>query len=112
MDDVVQKEVLYIPQGLKKKREYFDGYGWQEFKITLLATAITVGICIITFLISRNLVLTVFIFLSLPTTTVVFIVKNDSNISVVDQIHFMIRYAREQRVYEYRSMDELEYDYH
>ena len=111
MDDIIEKDMLYIPQGLKKKREYFDGYGKHEFQITLIAAAITIGICFFVYLFSRNLVFMVFTFLALPSTTVLFVIKNDSNISVVDQIRFMVRYAKEQHVYEYRARDELKHDY-
>jgi hypothetical protein len=112
MEDVIEKEMLYIPQGLKKKREYFDGYGWQEFKATLISVVITAVICFLIYIISKNLVITTLTFLSIPSTTVLFVVKNDSNISVIDQIGFMARYVKEQRKYEYRSGDELTYDYH
>ena len=106
MEEEQGKDSLYIPQGLKKKREYFAGYGRYEFTITVIATLITIGICVLIYFITGSLVAAIFILLAVPSTTVLFVVKNESNISVVDQIKFMMDHAREQKKYYYVYQDE------
>lgn len=98
--------LLYIPQGLRYKREYFAGYGSKEFQITIIATILTAVISVVVFMFSSNLVIAVLLFLMIPSTVVVAIVKNDSNISVADQISFMLTYTKEQKRYEYVYQDE------
>jgi hypothetical protein len=107
MDDFKTKETLYIPQGLKKRREYFTGYGKHEFHLTIVATLITVILCVLLYFITHNVIISMFLFMAAPFTTVLFIVKNDSNISVVDQIRYMISYAKEQKHYKYIYQKEL-----
>jgi len=85
MEDNQSKESLYIPQGLKKKMEYFPGYGRAEFVKTIIVTLITAILCVLLFIIMKNAVIAVLTFLIIPSTTVIILIKNDSNISVVDQ---------------------------
>lgn len=102
-----EQESLYMPQGLKNRREFFEGYGKEEFHITILSGIIAaiLGICIC-IINSRLLVVGVLIFLVIPTTTVMAVVKNNCNISVVDQLAFMIEHGREQKEYDYIYLDE------
>jgi Flp pilus assembly protein TadB len=111
MEQTIEKDLLYIPQGLKKKREFFEGYGWYEFGITIFSCFAALFICVVLYLLTQNIVLAVLLFLILPSTTVLMIVRNDSNISVVSQIGFMVRFAREQKKYPYRYRDELAYEF-
>jgi ABC-type transport system involved in cytochrome bd biosynthesis fused ATPase/permease subunit len=109
MEDNQAKESLYIPQGLKKKMEYFSGYGRAEFVKTIIVTLITAILCVLLFIIKVNAVIVVLTFLIIPSTTVIVLTKNDSNISVVDQVKFMVRFQREQKKYKYIYQDELKW---
>lgn len=108
MEENQKKETLYIPQGLKQKREYFDGYGNYELCITIIATLCTAILSYLINKISGNLILAIFLLLAIPSTTVLFVIKNNCNISVVDQIKFMIRFAKSQKKYPYVAKDEWE----
>ena len=107
MEDNQSKESLYIPQGLKKKMEYFPGYGKAEFVKTIIVTLITAILCVLLFVFMGNAVIAVLTFLIIPSTTVIILIKNDSNISVVDQVKLMVRFHREQKKYKYVYQDEL-----
>lgn len=100
------KESLYFPQGLKENREYYDGFGKKELQITGVGTAIGSCIDVIIYLFNNNVLLCVFIFLAIPATIVMCVVKDTSNISVVDQIKFMIRFSRSQKRFRYIYQDE------
>lgn len=104
--DEEQKEGLYIPRGIKTKREYFYGYGKQELMITVISSFIAVGIAILIYILSQNMIIAVFEVLALPSTVILVVVKNDCNISVVDQVTFMLDYARDQKKYYYVYQDE------
>lgn len=106
MEEEQEKESLYLPQGLKKKREFFDGYGQHEFNITIIVTLITIVICALFYMINKNLVAAIFLVLAIPSATVLFVVRNDCNISVVSQVKFMLRHAKEQKKYPYVYQDE------
>lgn len=106
MSDEVSKEGLYIPRGIKAQREYFYGYGKNELVITIISSFIAVGIGILIYLIKQNILAAVFEVLALPTATVIIVVKNDCNISVADQVKFMLDFARDQKQYYYVYQDE------
>ena len=104
-----QKETLYILQGLKTRVEIFDGFGKEElFKtiiITLIAGIIDAGIYILT----QNTVISVVFMLISIAGTVVMLTKDKTNISVVDQIGFMIKFYKSQKKYSYKYMNEWEW---
>lgn len=102
-----QNETLYIPQGIKKEREYFSGYGMHEFKLTLASVLITAIIAISIYLLTKNEILAIFIVLAIPSTTILCVVKDESNVSVADHIRFMIEDSRTQSHYPYVAKDEF-----
>ncbi len=106
MEDQEKKDGLYIPWGIKLEREYFYGYGKKELIITIIFTLLGAGIGIFINLVTGNIIAAVLEVLILPTTTVFCIVKNDCNISVVDQLKFMVDHAKEQKKYYYVQQDE------
>lgn len=109
MEDNQSKEALYIPQGLKKRMEYFSGYGKAEFAKTIIVTLITAIVCVLIYLFTKNPFIAVLTVLIIPSTTVIVLIKNDSNISVVDQVKFMVRFMKEQKKYKYIYQDELKW---
>lgn len=101
-----QKDTLYIPQGIKKEREYFDGYGIKEFKITMVSVLIALLIAGVAYLITRIQVVSVLIIMIIPSVTVLGVVKDESNVSVVDQILFILEDSKTQKHYPYIAKDE------
>lgn len=102
------KENLYIPQGLKKRREYFDGFGKQEL-IYMIFSVIAAGVvAYASYLLFRNLFVSMLLVLCIPTTVVVFTIKTECNISVMDQIILMIRFQKSQKYYPYIALNEWE----
>lgn len=101
-----QKETLYIPQGIKKEREYFTGYGMKEFKITMVSAIIALIIAFIIYMLTKIQIAAILSFMIIPSTTVLGVVKDESNISVVDQIRFLIEDSKSQKHYPYVAKDE------
>ncbi|MGV8149789.1 MAG: hypothetical protein ACLKAK_08495 [Alkaliphilus sp.] len=97
---------LYIPQGLKTRIEIFDGYAKEEFYKTMIMTigGGVVSLCLYLFL--ENLVVSIVIILTVVAGSVMMLTKDISNISVVDQVGFMIKYLKRQKKYRYKYLDE------
>jgi hypothetical protein len=104
--DTNLKQTLYIPQGLKTRVEIFDGFGKEELFKTILVTLVAGGIDALLFLIFRNVVTSVVFMLITISGSVMMLTKDKTNISVVDQVGFMVRFARSQKVYKYIYLDE------
>lgn len=104
--DRMNKSSLYIPQGLKTRVEIFNGYGKEELHKTILVTiiaAIVDGLC---FLVFRNTVVSVVFMLVAIAGSVMMLTKDHLNVSVVDQVGFMIKFARSQKKFKYKYLDE------
>ncbi len=101
-----KKNALYIPQGLKTRVEIFDGYGKEELMKTLLVTTLVGVVDVFYYLIFRNTVVSVVMILVAIAGSVMMLTKDHTNISVVDQVGFMVRFARSQKIYPYKYLDE------
>ena len=104
-----EKETLYIPQGLKTRSELFDGYGKEELFKTIIVAIIVGIIDILIYLFTKNTAICVVFFLSSIAGAIMMLTKDITNISVIDQVKFMIRFARSQKVYKYKYYDEWRY---
>ena len=106
-----KKQSLYIPQGLKTKVEIFDGYGKEELFKTIIATIVAGIFDILMYLIFRNTVISMVFILVAISGSVMMLTKDKNNISVVDQVGFMVKFARSQKIYKYKYLDEWEWGY-
>lgn len=100
------RQSLYIPQGLKTRVEIFEGYGKEELFKTMIVTFVAACIDSLGYLLFRNLVSSIVFMLVSISGSVMMLTKDRTNISVVDQVGFMIRFARSQKVYQYKFLDE------
>ncbi len=100
------KNPLYIPQGLKTRVEIFDGYGKEELFKTILVTLVVGVFDVLYFLIFKNTVVSIVTILVAIAGSVMMLTKDHTNVSVVDQVGFMIRFARSQKIYPYKYQDE------
>ncbi len=101
-----KKNPLYIPQGLKTRVEIFDGFGKEELFKTIMMTIIVGILDIMYYLIFKNTVVSIVTILVAIAGSVMMLTKDHTNISVVDQVGFMVRFARSQKYYPYKYQDE------
>ncbi|MBM7562913.1 hypothetical protein [Fusibacter tunisiensis] len=101
-----KKNPLYIPQGLKTRVEIFDGFGKEELFKTIIVTIVVGILDIMYYLIFKNTVVSIVTILVAIAGSVMMLTKDRSNISVVDQVGFMIRFSRSQKYYPYKYQDE------
>ena len=81
---------LYIPLGVKPEAELFTGFGKKQLFQSIVGSLVMGGIAALAWL-----------FGSVMMTT-----KDQSNLSVVDQVQNLIRFLRRQKIYPYRYGDE------
>jgi hypothetical protein len=98
---MAREKPLYIPQGLKLRKEIFNGYGKEELMKTILVTLVAGVIDVLQFFITKNTVVTIVFMLVAVSGAVLMLTKDNSNISVVDQMGFIIRYQFGQKKYKY-----------
>jgi hypothetical protein len=101
-----KKNPLYIPQGLKTRVEIFDGFGKEELFKTIIVTIVVGILDILYYLIFKNTVVSIVAILVAIAGSVMMLTKDHTNISVVDQVGFMVRFARSQKYYPYKYQDE------
>lgn len=101
-----KKNPLYIPQGLKTRVEIFDGFGKEELFKTIMVTIVVGILDIMYYLIFKNTVVSIVAILVAIAGSVMMLTKDRTNISVVDQVGFMVRFARSQKYYPYKYQDE------
>lgn len=101
-----KREGLYIPQGIKTRVEIYDGYGKEELFITIVVTLITMVVSGLIYLLSKNVVVSVVMVLVMISASVMMLTKDINNLSVVDQVIFMVKYVKSQKVYPYEYESE------
>ena len=101
-----KKNPLYIPQGLKTRVEIFDGFGKEELFKTIIITIVVGMVDVLYYLIFRNMVVCIIAILVAIAGSVMMQTKDHTNISVVNQVGFMVRFAKSQKFYPYKYQDE------
>ena len=101
-----EKDNLYIPQGLKVGKEYFDGFGKEEMIRSLVIFFILITINGLIFLFKRNVMIFIVIMFVSGSASIMITQKDKSNISVYDQVKYMIRFHKSQKYYPYKYLPE------
>ncbi len=97
------KEMLYIPQGLKSEVEIFEGFGKTEILETAISVLVVAGISFLYKLITGNELTAILILLSGAFASVSFHVKADNNLSIKDQLQFLFNFMRSKKKYPYET---------
>lgn len=99
-----QDQSLYIPLGVKPEAEWFPGFGQRQLGQSAIGSLGAVGIALFLWLMGGSVPLTMVTFLIGVSASVMMTTKDRHNLSVLDQITFMIRFARSQKFYPYRRL--------
>lgn len=101
-----EKDTLYIPLGLKVRNEIFDGFGKEELFQSIVSSLIAGLLDLLLFLLTRNVSVCIVLILAAIAGSVMMLTKDKTNLSVVDQLRNMICFARSQKKYPYKYLDE------
>ena len=97
---------LYIPMGVKPEAELFNGFGRKQLIQSILGSLGAIVIATAIWFISGSVTSTVITMLAGIAGSVMMTTKDESNLSVVDQLQNMIRFYKNQKYYPYRYGDE------
>lgn len=103
-----EKNTLYIPMGVKTENELFSGFGKRELLQSIIGSIGSGVLSFFIWLISRNIAVTIVFVLTGIVGSVMMTTKDQTNLSVVDQVSNMVRYIRSQKYYPYIYGDEWE----
>ena len=97
---------LYIPLGVKPEAELFTGFGKTQLFQALIGSLAMGGVAALVWLFTANVTTTVVLALTGIFGSVMMTTKDQSNLSVVDQVQNLVRFLSGQKIYPYRYGDE------
>ena len=97
---------LYIPLGVKPEAELFTDFRKKQLFQSIVGSLVMGGIAALAWLFTGNVTTTVILALAGIFGSVMMTTKDQSNLSVVDQVQNLIRFLRGQKIYPYRYGDE------
>lgn len=107
MNQINEKEMLYIPLGLKTEPEIFPGFGGREFRQVVVFVIIGGIVDLLIYLLTKSLPITIFLFLGIAFASVMFTIKDpNTHLSVINQVQIMFRYISSQKRYDYTPLHE------
>lgn len=96
---------LYIPSNVKTRFEFIRGFGIHELIITSIVVVFLIGIALIIYSITNQLIVPVLIVLLGTAAMIIITAKDSNNLSVLDMIKNMLEFASMQKKYEYKYFD-------
>lgn len=105
MEDKNINTKLYIPSNVKTRFEFIRGFGINELIVTSIIVAFLIGIALVIYSITNELIVPVLIVLLGGAAMVIITAKDTNNLSVLDMIKNMLEFASMQKVYEYKYFD-------
>ena len=91
---------LYIPLGVKPEAELFTGFGKKQLFQALIGSLVMGGVAALVWLFTANVTTTVVLALAGIFGSVMMTTKDQSNLSVVDQVQNLARFLRGQKIVE------------
>lgn len=101
-----EAQTLYIPMGVKTETELFPGFGKKQLFQAMVGSLGIGGVAVLLWVLGGSISLTIVTFLVGVSASVMMTTKDRMNVSVLDQLNYMVRFAKGQKVYPYRAMNE------
>lgn len=100
--DVKKENGLYIPVNIRKRKEYFDGFGKEELIQSIIGLGIGAVLGVILYVVKYNNIIALTMTPVLSGAIVVMFVKKDNtNRSTADRIKDMRNFNKSQKRYYY-----------
>lgn len=98
---------LFIPQGLKPEREWYEGFGRKELMQAVYGSIGVVILTALVYLLAGRMVYVVVMLLFGETGVMAMVTRSPvTNLSAFSQMQAVVRYWKEQQHYSYRQMRE------
>ncbi len=101
------RETLYIPVGVKNRKEYFSGFGKEELISTMKASVFVMLAAVLVYIFTGVYINSIMLLIAGITVIVILYTKSDINISTVDTIRFIYAFYHEEQVYPYIYKNEF-----
>lgn len=98
-----KEEMVYIPYGIKNRREFFDGFGVSELKYTLMSLPLTAALAFFVRVVLGNVLISSLLIILIPAGTVMLVIKDKCNLSVVGYLMIMMRFSWDRKYYPYKG---------
>lgn len=95
------KRTVKIPSQIRLQTEFFEGFGIEELIKTIIVLAISSIIAYFVYKITHTTLIAAFIVIGSTIIAVVFLTKNRSGFSMVDNIKNIVKYELMQKGYKY-----------
>ena len=95
------KTTIKIPSQIKLKTEFFEGYGMTELIKSIIVLGLSSIIAYFIYRIKKTTLLATFLVIGSTAISVVFLTKNRSGFSLMDNIKNIMKYELMQKEYEY-----------
>lgn len=95
------KKTIKIPSQIRLKTEFFEGYGIEELVKTIIVLGFSSVIGYILYLFTKTTLISTFFVIGCVVIAVVFIIKNRSGFSMLDNIKNIVRFELMQKGYKY-----------
>lgn len=99
------KRQVKIPRQIRLKTEFFVGFGMEELIKTLMVGAIAGGISYILYKITNQTIIATLLVIGAIVVSVVALIKNNNNFSMVDTLKNIIKFETMQKDYRYERGD-------
>ena len=96
---------LYIPSNVKTRLEFFKGFGIQEMILVGIVAVCLLPVSFIVYQINGGILVPVLIEFIGVSGTVIASSKDDNNLCVIDQLKYMIEFAKMKKKYDYQYFD-------
>lgn len=96
---------LFIPQGMKAEREWYEGFGKREMMQAVWGLVAVAFIALCIYLVFKNMIYVVLIMLFGGTGTITAVLRSPlTNLSALDHLVLLYHYISEQQKYQYHQM--------
>lgn len=95
------KRTVKIPSQIRLQTEFFEGFGIEELIKTIIVLAISSIISYFIYKMTHTTLIATFLVIGSTIIAVVFLTKNRSGFSMVDNIKNIVKYELMQKEYKY-----------
>lgn len=94
-----EQQTLYIPMGVKPEAEWFPGFGKQQLWQSTIGSMLAIVLALLIWILKGSVPFAVVTFLSGVAASVMITTKDRHNLSVLDQLRFMVKFKKSQKCY-------------
>lgn len=100
-----ETQKLFIPTGVKGKTEIAKGFGMRELRRFIISFFALSFLNFCVYLVTQSVNISLVIFMLSVIGPIMFLIKDETNVSSFDMARFFVRFLRSQKKYPYKYHD-------